>query len=229
MSVGVVGVSGEVDRGSPLGSQIANALRRDVLLGRLVPGTKVSQQELCERFGTSRMPVRDALRSLVHEGLMFVDSTRHIIVAPLSRDDMIDAFAIEGELTGMAAERASRRATAEDLETLDGLDARMREAARDERPDLMVDLNWQFHRKLNHMAGSRKLLVAIRKVSVDLPRDFLAQLPERNAKSNEQHKGIIGAIRDRRHELAGELMKDHVVDSGYGLVNHLVAFGVQFD
>jgi len=228
MSVVSVGED-QVERGNPLGAQIANVLRRDVLLGRLVSGTKVSQQELCDRFGTSRMPVRDALRSLVHEGLMFVDNTRHIIVAPLSWDDMVDAFAIEGQLTGMAAERASRRATAADLELLDKLDGQMVDAAAAGNQNLMVDLNWQFHRKLNHLAGSRKLLVAIRKVSVDLPRDFLAQVPEWSEKANVQHREIINAIRGRWHERAGELMREHVIDAGQGLVDHLIESGVQFD
>ena len=47
-----------------LGRQIAQSLRRDILLGVLSSGTKLSQQQLCERFGTSRMPVRDGLRLL---------------------------------------------------------------------------------------------------------------------------------------------------------------------
>jgi len=229
MTIGLATDASRVQRGSPLGTQIADELRRDVLLGRLLPGTRVSQQELCERFGTSRMPVRDALRSLVHEGLMFVDSTQHIVVAPLSREDLLDAFTIEGVLTGMAAERASRRAVAEDLERLDALDAQMVEAVANGRQDLMVELNWTFHRKINHMSGSRKLLVALRKVSVDLPRDFLAQVPDWSEKSNTQHAAIIQAMRNRRHKAAGTLMTEHVVESGHGLVAHLVAHGAQFE
>ncbi|WP_425552935.1 GntR family transcriptional regulator [Dactylosporangium fulvum] len=44
--------------------------RRDILLRLRRPGVKVSQQQLCDLFGASRMPVRDALRGLLHEGLM---------------------------------------------------------------------------------------------------------------------------------------------------------------
>ncbi|OLT09029.1 hypothetical protein BJF78_06800 [Pseudonocardia sp. CNS-139] len=156
------------------------------------------------------MPVRDALRSLVHEGLMFVDHARHIVVAPLSREDLIDAFSIEAALTGMAVERASQRATAKDIAELEDLDAQMIEAARSGRQDLMVSLNWQFHRRLNQMSGSRKLLVAIQRNSVDLPRDFLAQLPEWNEKSNAQHRAIIDALSSGDHKAAGRLMNEHV-------------------
>jgi DNA-binding GntR family transcriptional regulator len=221
--------SSPLQRNDPLGNQIADTLRREILLGALPSGTRVSQQQLCERFGTSRMPVRDALREMVHEGLMTLDSTRHIVVAPLSKDDLLDAFTIEGVLTGMAAERASQRATASDLESLDRLHAGMLDAAEHMRQSAMVELNWNFHRKINHLSGSRKLIVALRKVSVDLPRDFLEQVPEWNANSNADHARILAAMRARKHKAAGKHMTDHVVESGRGLVEHLATHGVLFD
>jgi len=213
---------------NPLGNQIADTLRREILLGTLQPGTRVSQQQLCERFGTSRMPVRDALRELVHEGLMTLDSARHIVVAPLSKDDLLDAFTIEGVLTGMAAERASQRASAADLESLDRLHHAMLDAAEQMRQGAMVELNWSFHRTINHLSGSRKLIVALRKVSVDLPRDFLEQVPEWNVNSNADHARILAAMRAGKHKAAGKSMTEHVVQSGHGLVEHLAAHGVQF-
>jgi DNA-binding GntR family transcriptional regulator len=214
---------------NPLGNQIADTLRREILLGVLPPGTQVSQQQLCERFGTSRMPVRDALRALVHEGLMTLDNARHIVVAPLSKQDLLDAFTIEAVLTGMAAERASQRASTADLESLDRLHNAMLAAAEQNRQRAMVELNWSFHRTINHTSGSRKLIVALRKVSVDLPRDFLEQLPEWNLTSNADHARILAAMRAGKHKAAGKYMAEHVTESGRGLVEHLAAHGVQFD
>jgi acyl-CoA synthetase (AMP-forming)/AMP-acid ligase II/DNA-binding GntR family transcriptional regulator len=213
----------------PLGNQIADTLRREILLGVLPSGTQVSQQQLCERFGTSRMPVRDALRELVQEGLMTLDSARHIVVAPLSKQDLLDAFTIEGVLTGMAAERASQRASAADLDSLERLHQAMLEAAEGNRQGAMVELNWSFHRKINHMSGSRKLILALRKVSVDLPRDFLERIPEWNVTSNADHARILAAMRAGKHKAAGKYMAEHVTVSGRGLVEHLIAHGVQFD
>jgi acyl-CoA synthetase (AMP-forming)/AMP-acid ligase II/DNA-binding GntR family transcriptional regulator len=221
--------SPQLQRSDPLGNQIADTLRREILLGRLPSGTRVSQQQLCEQFGTSRMPVRDALRELVHEGLMTLDSARHIVVAPLSKEDLLDAFTIEGVLTGMAAERASQRASEADLEALDRLHHAMLDAAEQMRQGAMVELNWSFHRKINHMSGSRKLIVALRKVSVDLPRDFLEQIPEWNTNSNADHARILAAMRAKKHKNAGKYMTEHVMESGRGLVEHLAAHGVQFD
>ncbi|MDV6271731.1 GntR family transcriptional regulator [Rhodococcus globerulus] len=214
---------------SPLGNQIADTLRRDIMLGVLRPGTRVSQQEVCERFGTSRMPVRDALRILVEDGLMSVDSTRRIVVAPLSREDLLDAFTIEGLLTGMATERASRRAEPAALEELQGLQNRMIQAAEQGDLSSMVELNWTFHRRINRMAGSRKLLVAIRKVSVDLPRDYLSQVPDWSERSIAEHTEILDAMKNRRHVSARNLMAEHVVESGRGLIKYLESVGVELD
>jgi acyl-CoA synthetase (AMP-forming)/AMP-acid ligase II/DNA-binding GntR family transcriptional regulator len=223
------GSSPQLQRSDPLGNQIADTLRREILLGRLPSGTRVSQQQLCDQFGTSRMPVRDALRELVHEGLMTLDGARHIVVAPLSKEDLLDAFTIEGMLTGMAAERASRRASAADLEALDKFHHGMLDASEQMRQDVMVELNWSFHRKINHLSGSRKLIVALRKVSVDLPRDFLERVPEWNNNSNADHARILAAMRAKKHKAAGNYMTEHVMQSGHGLVEHLAAHGVQFD
>lgn len=212
-----------------LSNQIEDSLRRDILFGILKPGTKVSQQQLCDLYGTSRMPVRDALRALVHEGLMMVDDHRHIIVAPLSRADLLDAFVIEGLLTGLAAERASERATPDELDDLEKLHAGMLEAARADDRRQMVDLNWQLHRRINRMAGSRKLLVGLRKVSLDLPRDYLEHVPQWSSRSNTEHAAILAAMRERHHTDANQLMQEHVVSSGRGLVEFLESQGLDLD
>lgn len=212
-----------------LGNQIADALRRDILRGALRPGTKVSQQQLCELYGTSRMPVRDALRTLVQEGLMLAYGGRHVLVAPLSRGDLLDAFMIEGVLTGLAAERASERATGEELDLLENLHHGMLDAADQGEQKQMVALNWSFHRNINRLAGSRKLLVSLRQVSLDLPRDYLESVPSWNAQSNREHAEVLAAMRERRHTDARQLMQEHVIASGRGLVAYLEEQGLDLE
>src|ERR1700740_1845683 len=63
-----------VNRRPFLGKQIAEALRREIVLGIIPSGTKLSQRQLCEKFGTSRMPGRDGLKLLSHEGLVTTDA-----------------------------------------------------------------------------------------------------------------------------------------------------------
>ncbi|ABH00833.1 possible transcriptional regulator, GntR family (plasmid) [Rhodococcus jostii RHA1] len=212
-----------------LGNQIADELRRNILLGVIKPGTRLSQQQLCEEFGTSRMPVRDGLRALIHEGMLTTDATQHTVVAPLSRSDLLDTYLIEGTLTGIAAERASRNAQEADLLALTGLHEAMLDAAAQENYQKMAELNWTLHRNINRLAKSRKLLSAIKTTSLELPRDFLVEMPEWSVKSNCEHGQILDAMRAGEHDEVGRLMTEHIVDSGRGLVAYLESQGLELD
>lgn len=214
---------------APLGSQIASALRRDIFLGRLRPGTRLGQQELCEEFGTSRMPVRDALRELVYDGLLMRDGARTVVVAPLNRADLLDSFHIEGMLNGMAAERATANATEEDFAALESYHNGMQESLAASDHAQMARYNWLFHRYINRLSQSRKLIAALRVVSLDVPRDYLTEVPEWGRKSNREHAEIIAAMRAGDAEKANRLMTDHLSNSGAGLADFLAAKGLEID
>lgn len=218
-----------VTRGTFLGKQIAESLRREILLGIIPSGTKLSQRQLCERFGTSRMPVRDGLKLLSHDGLVTTDDTQHSIVAPLSRADLLDAYLIEGTLTGLAAERASRKATDDHIIELKELHVSMVQSAAADDPQRMAELNWMFHRRINRLSGSPKLLSAIKATSLDLPRDFLAEMPEWGPHSNMEHAEILKAMSNRRHAEVGRLMKAHIINAGNELVTSLLTRGTQVE
>jgi DNA-binding GntR family transcriptional regulator len=212
---------------SLLSGQIADALRRDILIGTIRPGTRMAQQQLCEQFGVSRMPVRDALKVLVAEGLMVTDVSQHVVVAPLSRDDMTDSFHIEGLLTGLAASRASAQATTADLDHLEDLHKRMLKATREGDQSLMVELNWAFHGAINRLAGSRKIIAALKVTSLDLPRQYLGQMPGWNARSNREHAAIIKSMRAGDHDVVNAQMRDHVIGFGKGMIAFLQSRGLE--
>jgi len=212
-----------------LGTQIAAVLRQDILFGRLSTGAKLSQQELCERFGTSRMPVRDALRELVYSGMVTTDAGRHAVVAPIKRADVLDSFEIEGMLSGWAARKATALATEDDLSQLQHLNMLMRDALDGGDAERLPTLNWQFHRKINRMARSPKLLAAIRLMSVDVPRDYLAEVPDWAPRSLSEHEQIVTAIREGDGVRAERLMVDHFTSSGIGLAEFLERRGVRLD
>ena len=66
------------------GRRIADALRRDILDGRLAPGTRIRQERLAEEYGASRVPVREAIRTLEGEGLVTVVANTGAWVSRLS-------------------------------------------------------------------------------------------------------------------------------------------------
>ncbi len=74
----------------PLVEQAFSRLRKDVLTGALVPGSKLKIDELQGVYGFSSSPLREALSRLSQEGLVRTDERRGFRVAPISADDMAD-------------------------------------------------------------------------------------------------------------------------------------------
>lgn len=205
----------------PLGEQIAELLRDDILFGRLRAGSQVSQAILCERFGTSRMPVRDALRQLSHEGFVYDDGKGHSVVAAISREDIQDSYAIEGALCGLASRRVALKHDSEEIQELWDFHQRMVVAMNASDVNLMADLNWQFHRRVNQMARSSKLLAVLGSHTLRLPRAFLRETPSWMKRTNEEHAEIISAIAGGDGDQADTLMRVHVSSVGAHIGDHL--------
>ena len=209
-----------------LGTQIADVVRQDILLGRLRPGEAVSQEKLCARYGISRTPVRDALRRLVSEGLV-VNQGRGVVVARLTVSDIEDSFVVTALLHERAARRAVRNASPGDLDELERLHEAMTAMTAAEETQRVADLNWQFHRKINLLADSPKLLAMMRTVALSIPRNYLVDMPKSEvARSNREHKRIISAMRRGDVTELEALVHDHVDQAGKRLVARFVQGGL---
>jgi DNA-binding GntR family transcriptional regulator len=190
-------------------AQIADDLRREIIYGRLSPGTKLVQDELCKVFGTSRMPVRDALRDLTQEGFLVVEGVS-VVVANLSLGDLRDAYELEAVLHGWAARTLAARGTADDFDALEAIHQRMLSASDGQAA---AALNWEFHRTINMLTRSSKLLIALRSLTTVTPRDFAAEFPDSIARSNTEHEAILAAMRQRKPDLVEALTRQHVEES----------------
>lgn len=149
-------------RGKPFAERIADALRKDILFGRLKPGEPIRQSELTERFGTSRMPVRVALRQLTYEGFLLEEGNHRTLIASLSRSDLEGIYLIEGILHALAVRRVTEEGSQDNTGELTALHRRMVKAEEERSVSQMARINWDFHRRINKMANSPKLLAVLR-------------------------------------------------------------------
>jgi DNA-binding GntR family transcriptional regulator len=204
-----------------LASQIAQLVRTDILYGRLRPGERVSQQQLAAAYGTSRIPVRDALRELTQEGFLVSGPAGQVVVSRVTADDVIDAFAILATALACAARRAADRASAEDAAALRALHARMAEAAADGSPSSVFgELNWRLHRQINLLAGSEKLRATIGGISAGIPVAY-PDFPLPAAEVLAAKAAIIEAVERGDAKAASSLMEAHVRAEGAGLVEYI--------
>ena len=79
-------------------SRVAATLREEILNGTLAPGDRLSQEDIAERFGVSRQPVRDALRQLEGDGLITMVANAGAWVSKLSESECYEAYQVRERL-----------------------------------------------------------------------------------------------------------------------------------
>ena len=147
------GVASEPVVRASLSNQVAERLRNDIVNHRILPGARLVQDELCQRYGTSRMPVRDALRQLTHEGILERQG-HQLVVASLGVEDLEEVHSLTAVLHGWAAGQAATVATDAELAELDDI---CQAGLETEDPFEFGRLSMDFHRKINLLAHSQRL------------------------------------------------------------------------
>ena len=89
--------------------QLEQALESAIVFGEMVPGARVIEEEIAERYKVSRSPVREALRRLEGDGLLVRDDRRGMRITPMSRRDLDEVYVCRVALEGIAASEAAAR------------------------------------------------------------------------------------------------------------------------
>lgn len=103
---------------APLRHQVAEGLRDDIHEGHFLPGQRLVEGQLCDRYGVSRTVVREALRQLETEGLIQVEPNRGPVVAVLTEQDVEDLYRVRSSLEGLAGELFAEFAMPDECEAL---------------------------------------------------------------------------------------------------------------
>src|SRR5579859_7763427 len=98
---------------------IATALRGELMAGVLRPGAELSQVELAERFGVSRIPIRDALRILAGEGLVEIEANRGAKAISLTPGEVREIYDLRILLECDCLRRAAQAMTPAALQAID--------------------------------------------------------------------------------------------------------------
>jgi GntR family transcriptional regulator of vanillate catabolism len=213
-----------VPRGDAAGSQTTKAtlgLRELVFAGELAPDERVPEIGLAERLGVSRTPLRLALATLAHEGLLRPLPGGGFVVCSFSLDDVADAIELRGVLEGTAARFAAERLESEcELANLVAVTERLDAVVGTRSPVLerFVELNDEYHRALVGLAKSDAVGRAIANV-VALPfaspgalvasQAALAREQEVLVVAQHQHRAMLEAVRAGHGARAEEIAREH--------------------
>lgn len=199
--------------------QLIETLRNDIRSGALRPGDQLEEAALAERFGVSRTPVREAVRSLVDCGLLETRPRKGAFVRVLSAKELIDLFEVAAELEGMACRLAAERLTADKAAALEDALQFCRRAADENNQDDYAKANLAFHKAIHDAAGNNRLIEQIEQLAghINPYRAMPFQMRGRLQKSIEEHAAIAEAILENAGTQADELMRDHMMLQGQRL------------
>lgn len=182
-----------------LPQSIADGLRRDILLGKLLPGSTIKERDNAIELGVSRTPMREAIRILAQEGLVVLRPSRSPVVAQPSLKEAKDDLTVMRALEVLSGELACQHATDKELADIRGLHEYL--AANQgvlERVDLF-EIDMAFHRAIARASHNPSLLETHGAYLARLWRvRFLsASLGRHRAQMIAQHAAILTALEAR--------------------------------
>ena len=200
----------ESQNSDSLAGRVERAVAGWIFRGELIAGEKLTEQDVAERLGVSRGPVRDAFRALEDVGLLQIEQNRGAYVRKINFEEAIEIHDIYSALEELAARSAARQLSAAQIEELKELVESMDAAAEAEDLDRYYALNLSFHQGIVQGSGNRRLLSIYTRLlnELHLFRRFgLMQRGEMRL-SNREHYQIFEKIAGDP-EGAAEAMRSH--------------------
>lgn len=202
---------------------IAETLKQEIVKGALKPNQRMIEDDLAERFGVSRTPIREAMRTLESMGYVTFTPHRGWKVKEVSVDEVKEVNVIRAHLAAAATELACVKLKPSDLAALEKLLVAMVSAVRAGDVGEYFKLNVEFHAIIGRAAGNQTLSRMLESLDqLTLRYRFLAlSLPDRLTQSLGEHQRIIEAFKRADHEEAARAAKESALRSGSMLVKYL--------
>jgi DNA-binding GntR family transcriptional regulator len=188
---------------------VAERLRQSIFSRSLEPGAWIDELRLCEAWGISRTPMREALKVLAAEGLVTMKVRRGAYVTEMSSSDVVQVFHLLALLESDAAGVVAAQATPTECAELRSLHEQLERQVR--QRDAFFITNERFHRRLLEIAGNRwrvQIVDDLRKV-MKLNRHHSLFKRGRLADSLAEHRAVMAAIEAGNAEAATHLMREH--------------------
>jgi DNA-binding GntR family transcriptional regulator len=202
----------------PEAARVAARLRDEILDGVREPGGRLVERELAEAMSTSRVPVRDALKTLAGEGLVVLRPRTWAVVREFSVQDVEDLWQVRRSIEGLAFRLASVRCTEADVERLRAIAARELRAARSRDAVSARRAGADFHEAVIELAGNG-VLGEVGSLMGSRMRWFMSQHDDLEEVARE-HEALCDAIAAQDSEALDVLVSRHLQESAEHLRTH---------
>ncbi len=192
--------------------KIYQSLRAEIISHRLKPGQAIREDELAERLGVSRTPVREMLRRLEQEDLVRVVPNRGVFVSELTDKDIEEVLEIRLALETAAARAAATKLTADQLKELKEIRKQLDAAVRLKDSVISFEADTRLHSLILLAAGNKRAHRIINNLMGQIHRiRFISgHKPGRIDTTVKEHKEIVQALLNRDPGRAEEAMRKHL-------------------
>lgn len=219
------------DSDNPATSSVASErvtaeIRTAILTSRFPPGSRIRQEELAEEFGTSRLPVREALRRLENEGLVILVPNSGAWVAKLDLKECIEIYKMREQLEPLAIREVTAALPAETLDRMEELAGRMEQATDS---DEFLRLDREFHLlsyRSTDMHQLQRMIERFWNSTQHYRRAFTTVVGTQGLRlAHYEHRLLIESLRRRDAEEAGRILYGHIRRTRIELETHPELFG----
>jgi DNA-binding GntR family transcriptional regulator len=199
-----------------LGDQIADVLRKQILLGELVPGRNIPERETAEALGVSRTPLREALLILEGEGLVSMAPAKSPVVANPSVEDITQLLLVQSALEGLAGECACEKITTDELGQLQSMHDEMLAIADGAEPLDFFSADMAIHKSIVAVTKKQPVIKTHTQYKSRLLRARFMSSRRRVKKRSmtlQEHANIVEGLRLRDKEQTSVALEQHLRDA----------------
>lgn len=202
-----------------LADTVAERLRAAIRDGSLPPGTRLVERRLAAQFGTSHIPIREALTRLVEEGLVERSPRRSARVAQLDARALGELETLRIVLEQFVVQRAQERWSRAAERDLRRIAREMVDAARRSDVAALHSLDESFHERLWRLADHRLLIEVVAGLRSRISRfllDTTEALPEEELRAHAQtHVDLVDVIASGDAEAAARAIAAHITAAAH--------------
>ncbi len=210
-----------------LHDQLVAKLREMILNGELRPGSALPEKMLCESFGVSRTPLREAFKVLASEGLMELRPHRTPRVTLIDPDEIAAVFDVMVALERLVGLRTASLATQKEIAVIDAMHAQLVTLHRDGSRAAYFRMNQQIHAEIARLSGNPVLHATWTALTAKILRArSLANFDARRwDESINEHENFMALLRAGEAEGFADSLSEHMRRTGSAVCTMLTAPG----
>ncbi len=195
-----------------LHEELVERLQSLIIEGNLIPGEKFPEKDLCEKFGVSRTPMREALKVLAADGLIVLEPNRGAWVRKITLEEIEDIFPVLAALEALAGELTCKKITNDEINQIKYYHSKISDSFKNENLSEYFKYNQLIHDGILAATRNEILIFQHKTVASRAQRArFVANMSyERWKQAMDEHKVIMKSLEERDCEALSQVLKQHI-------------------